>query len=31
MNKETINKIYEIFKMKNIFINIFKNLKSLNS
>ena len=31
MNKKIINKIYKIFKTKNILINTFKNLKSLNS
>ena len=30
INKEAINKIYKMFKMKNIFINMFKNLKSLS-
>ena len=31
MNKGIIDKIYKIFEMKNIFINIFRNLRSLNS
>ena len=30
MNKKVIDKIYKMFEMKNIFINTFKNLRSLN-